>query len=278
MGMRSYLILSKPGIIMGNAITAFAGFVLASHGHIQWGLLSATLVGLACIIASAGIANNYIDRVADAQMARTQLRALAQSAVSAQRALFIAALLGLGGAFALGYYANGLALGAALLGFVIYVFVYSFVKYRTPHATLVGAVAGAMPPLVGYCAAGNRLDLPALLLFAIVLLWQMPHFFAIAIYRLDDYKAASIPVLPVVRGIHATKIQMAVYTAAFAIAAPLQNTNPTYLTITALLGLSWLGLALRGFWAPNSQQWARQMFFASLIAILLLSCTMSLTH
>lgn len=272
---RTYLMLAKPGIIMGNSITAYAGFALASKGSIKAQLLITTLIGLALIIASACVFNNYIDRYADEKMIRTKHRALVKGSISIKNAIRFALILGLLGVVVLSFFTNPLALWAALIGFSVYVFLYSFWKYRTSYGTLIGSIAGAMPPLVGYCAVSGCVDLGALLLFFIVVFWQMPHFFAIAMNRLNDYAAASIPVLPIAKGIYATKIQMLIYTVSFAIAAILPTvynlTGYAYLIIALIVGSVWLALCIKGFWMKNNKVWARQMFLFSLVAITLLS-------
>ena len=139
------------------------------------------------------------------------------------------------------------------------------------HATLVGSISGAIPPVVGYVAASHHLDMGALLLFSILVLWQMPHFFSIAMYRFEDYSAASIPVLPVQRGAYVTKIRMLLYIIAFVISTLLLQlcgyTSLAYLYVVAPLGLLWLALCLKGFKAQNDQVWARQMFRLSLVVV-----------
>ncbi len=184
MSIKSYVLLVKPGIVMGNAITAAGGFALASNGFFYLPLFLATLVGLSLIVASGCAFNNYIDREADQKMTRTQNRPLATGSIPVRTAVTIAVILGLLGAFLLALFVNLLSLCIALIGFTVYVLFYSVLKYRTTHATLIGSIAGAVPPVVGYCAVTHHLDTGALLLFLMMALWQMPHFFAIAIYRL----------------------------------------------------------------------------------------------
>jgi heme o synthase len=272
---KAYVALSKPGIIMGNAITAAAGFVLASQGQIDFKLFLSTLAGLSMIIASGCACNNYIDADADQKMARTRHRPLAQKTISPQRAIAFAFVLALFGTLVLALFVNLLTTVIALLGFIVYVFLYSFMKYRSEHATLIGSLAGAVPPVVGYCAVSNAFDLGAILLFIMIALWQMPHFFAIAIYRLDEYAAASIPVLPLTKGIHATKVHMLLYVAAF-LASSLtlslfHYTGWAYAIAAAILGTVWLGLSFKGFKADNDRLWARTMFLFSLVVVTVLS-------
>ena len=261
--IRTYSLLTKPGIILGNVLTAAAGFALASKGSLNFQLFAATLSGLSLIVASGCVFNNYIDRVADEKMHRTRNRALAKGLIAPRSALLFAGCLVLLGALFLALFTNLLTVGIALTGFVVYVFLYSFIKYRSTTATLIGSIAGAVPPVVGYCAVSQRLDLSCALLFVTIALWQMPHFYAIAIYRLEEYAAASIPVLPLKKGIKATKIQMLLYTLAFIAAASLLCGYPG-----AILGCAWLGFCIAGFKSKEDKVWARQMFLCSLIVVL----------
>jgi protoheme IX farnesyltransferase len=268
---KAYCLLIKPGIIMGNAITAIGGFALASRGNIDFGLFLAVLAGLSSIIASGCVFNNYIDRDADKKMTRTQKRPFATGTISSRSGILFALFLGFLGTFLLLICVNLLTTAIALCGFFVYVALYSFLKYRTVHATLVGSIAGAVPPVVGYCAVSNHFDTGALILFIMIDLWQMPHFFAIAIYRLDEYAAALIPVLPVKKGIAVTKVQMLCYVAAFAISSLMPTafgyTGLAYAITAAVLGLIWLWLSIQGLKADNDQLWARKMFLFSLVVI-----------
>ncbi len=193
--MIDYYLLMKPGIIFGNVVTFAAGFLLASKGDIKMGLFFTTLLGLSLIIASACVFNNYIDRYVDKKMERTKKRALASGLIKGRDALAFAVLLGIAGNLTLFLYANGLTVAVANVGFVVYVFLYSFLKCRTTYSTLIGSISGAIPPVVGYCAVSNQFDLAAGILFIIMIFWQMPHFFAIGLWHIDDYAKAEIPIL-----------------------------------------------------------------------------------
>lgn len=277
--IRSYYNLTKPGIIMGNAITNIAGFALASKGDIDPGLFAATVTGLSGIIASACVFNNYIDRDIDRKMERTKKRGLATGVVSGPHALVFGSLLGIAGTAILARYANLLALSIALAGFFIYVVLYGFWKRRSSLGTIIGAISGAIPPVVGYTAVSNQLDVVALLLFLILMLWQMPHFFAIAIYRFKDYKAAGIPILPIKKGVDITRLNMVLYVGAFLIAAPLLTlfgyTGFIYGVVAGLLGGGWLWLGLEGFRQGDDVAWARKMFRFSLVVITTLCIVIS---
>jgi protoheme IX farnesyltransferase len=273
--LKTYYLLTKPGILMGNLVTTAGGFALASRGHIDPFLFLALLLGLGPVIASACIFNNYIDRISDAKMMRTKNRPLAKGSIAPWKAIVFALVLGPFGLAILVLYTNFLAAAVAFMGFFVYVILYSFWKGSSTHATLVGSISGAVPPVVGYVAARGHLDLGAGLLFAILVLWQMPHFYAIAMFRQKDYEAASIPVLPICKGIHATKVQMLLYCIAFALSCTLLTflgyTGKAYLVIVALLSLSWIYLSVLGFRAKNDVAWARSMFRLSLVIITMFS-------
>ena len=140
-------------------------------------------------MASACVFNNYIDRQVDKKMERTKNRALVTGLISGRNAILFATLLGLIGNLILFLYTNLLTVFVAGLGFFVYVVLYSLWKCRTIYGTAIGSIAGAVPPVVGYCAVSNHFDAGALILFAMMVLWQMPHFFAIALLHFDDYAA-----------------------------------------------------------------------------------------
>lgn len=269
--MINYYLLTKPGIIAGNLVTVLAGFIMGTTGHFDLLLFVATMVGIACIIASACVFNNYIDRHVDTMMSRTKHRALVLGLISGPNALAFGMSLGVLGALILYAFTNLIAVGVAAIGFFVYVFLYSFWKCRTVYGTAIGSIAGAVPPVVGYCAASDRFDAAALILFTMMILWQMPHFFAIALYHYDDYKNAGIPILPIARGIVRTKIHMFLYILAFIPITLLLTyydyTGMIFLTTTLLLGCGWLLFAALGFRSKNDRLWGRQMFRYSLVII-----------
>lgn len=278
--VKTYLLLTKPGIIAGNLIVTIAGFLLASDGRIKSGLLLATILGLGMVIASACVFNNYIDRGIDKKMARTQKRVQAWRHISGPRALIFASLLGIGGALILAQFTNNIAFWVAMTGFLFYVVIYGFWKRRSVYGTIIGSISGAVPPVVGYSAASGRLDSTALLFFLILVLWQMPHFFAIAIYRFKDYEAAGLPVMPVKKGLLNTKINILIYTIGFigaALALAIFSfVGYTYFAVVCLLGLYWLGLCITGFKAADERLWAKRMFRYSLVVITSLSLVLSM--
>ncbi len=286
MQMRKYVEIMKPGIVFGNVIPVVSGYLLAARGgDLRWGAFAATLAGSALGIASACVFNNVIDREADARMERTKHRAIVKGHVSVPAALVFGSVLGFLGSAILFLAAGFAPLAAGAVGFFFYIFMYSmWWKPRSPIGTAMGSVAGAMPPVVGYVAARGGFDLMSVVLFGIMVAWQMPHFFAIAIRRKDEYAAARFPVLPVVRGVRATKVQMLLYIAAFTLLAPLPavigGAGTAYLVVSLLLGVSWLALCLEGFRIPEGGKkeiaWARGMFDLSLAVMIALFATMAL--
>ena len=273
--LKNYLVLTKPGIIFGNLITAVAGFALASHKAIDFPLLLTMLFSLSLVIASACIFNNFIDRSLDSKMERTKNRPLVTGVITNQSALIFALALLFLGSFFLYTLVNFPAMLSALLGFTVYVFCYSFSKYQTSLGTLIGSIAGAAPPVVGYVSLAGQFDLAALLIFLVIATWQMPHFYAIAIYRLKDYARGSIPVLPLHKGMQTAKIHMCVYIITFMLASYsltfFHLTNLLSGIVMALLGLYWLFLGLKGFKASNDTLWARKMFIFSLVIVMVQS-------
>ena len=193
--IKNYYNLAKPGIVYGNVFTTLAAFLFASRWHFSGVLFFATLVGIAFVIASACVFNNYFDREMDKKMPRTKSRALASGTIPALEALVYGAVLGLIGLYLLYAYTNALTAGIALFGFVVYVGMYTPLKPRSALALFVGAVAGAVPIVVGYTAVTNRFDLTAFVLFALLFIWQLPHFLGIAAYRFDEYSASGVPLL-----------------------------------------------------------------------------------
>ncbi|MFD2190579.1 heme o synthase [Pistricoccus aurantiacus] len=279
--LKDFLTLTKPGIIGGNVISLMGGFFLAARGEVDPWLFCLTLIGLALVIASGCAFNNVIDRDIDALMWRTRNRPLVQGRITPAETLWFAMLLGVAGFTTLALGTNLLTVGLAAFGFVIYVGVYSlYMKRHSEYGTLVGSLSGAVPPVVGYCAVTGQFDTGALTLLVIFCLWQMPHSYAIAIFRLKDYRAASIPVLPVVRGIETAKHYILGYILAFVVATLTLSlagyAGTGYFIVALAMGVYWLYLGLEGYRARDDEKWARQVFGFSILTITALSLMMSL--
>lgn len=275
-----FLSLVKPGIIFGNAVTVCGGFFMASRGHPDWKIFAAAMVGMCLIIACGCVFNNYIDQDIDRLMDRTKKRPMAQKTVSGPIAISYAIVLGILGFLLLYFETNMLTFYIAVVGLFFYVVAYTLWTKRTSHGgTLVGAISGAVPPMAGYCAVTNHLDAGAWIVFAILFFWQMPHFYAIAIFRFEDYKRAKIPVLPVVKGIEHTKVYMVLYTVPFTVAAMLPSvfgyTGLVYFFLAFTVGVLWFVLGVSGLYTKENKKWARKMFALSIIIITLLSVMMA---
>ena len=242
-------------------------------------LFLATLFGTSLVIASACVFNNYIDRGLDVHMARTKRRALVTGTISGRQALIFATCLGLLGISLLAAFTNWLVVLIGLIAFVDYVVLYGWSKRRSVHGTIVGSISGAAPITAGYTAVTNHVGLGAALLFLVLVIWQMPHFYAIAMYRYSDYKKAKLPVLPVVKGMAHTKIQIIIYVCAFVLATlqltVFKYTGYTFAAVMLIVGTGWIWLALKGFNDVDDGKWARQMFRYSLIVILIFSVILS---
>ncbi|MDR7457759.1 MAG: heme o synthase, partial [Armatimonadota bacterium] len=210
-----YLALTKPRIIVLLLVTTITTMVVAAGGMVAWTLAVYTLLGGALAAGAANAINCYWDRDVDALMRRTRGRPLPARRVAPASALAFGGVLAAASVLLLGLNVNWLAAGLALAGIVYYVGIYTiWLKRTTPQNIVIGGAAGAVPPLVGWAAVRGDVGLPAILLFAVIFLWTPPHFWALALHRADDYRAARIPMLPVVRGTAETVRQMMLYTAA----------------------------------------------------------------
>lgn len=280
--IRRYSQVTKPGIIMGNLISVAGGFFLAARGEIDWPMFLATVIGLSLVVASGCAVNNGIDSDIDARMQRTRNRVTVTGELSARAAMRFGAVLGLVGFALLAAFTNGISVAFAALGWLVYVGLYSlWLKRSSVYGTLVGALSGAMPPVVGYCAVTGQCDAGALILLAMFCLWQMPHSYAIGIFRYRDYEAAGIPVLPVAQGIARARRHIVLYIAVFSLVTvllPLGGyTGMAFMAVACTTSLWWLAMALRGF-RPDIDVtgWARQVFAFSIVTITALSITMAL--
>lgn len=269
--LKAYYWLAKPGIIYGNIISLVAGFLFAAQGDIDWLLLAAAAAGTSMVIGAGCVLNNYTDRGIDKKMSRTKKRALASGKIRPRNALIFAAVLSLVGFAVLALWTNTLTVYVGMAGLYFYVVVYGYAKRWSPAGTPVGSISGSTPILAGYTAASGQIDTVGALLFLTMAFWQMPHFYAIAMYRLDDYRAAGIPVLPAVKGARKTKLYIMGYIVAFAASASLLSilghASYVFLFGIVLLSLLWLWKGIAGFKANDDVVWARRMFRFSLLVM-----------
>ncbi|MBD1373381.1 protoheme IX farnesyltransferase [Hazenella sp. IB182357] len=267
---RDYIDITKPGINKSNLFAAFTGYWLATgFTELDFLNLLMMLLGSALVIAGGCTLNNYIDRDIDPKMERTHERAIVQGRIKPNVALWYGIILTILGVLTLSAI-NLLTAVLGMFGFVVYVFIYTiWLKRTSTHNTLIGSFSGAVPPLIGWAAATGELSLSAWALFLILFLWQPPHFFAIAMRKVDDYRAAGIPMLPVVKGFYVTKVQTLIYTILLVPSSFILYFDGAsswfYLVIAAILGLIYIVLAIKGFFAKDEAKWVNQMFFYSLI-------------
>lgn len=270
---KSYLRLIKPGITLSNTIAAAAGYFLVSSSHgFAFTTFLAVVVGVALIIASACVVNNIIDRDFDARMKRTKDRDVAVGKISVGSAGAFAAVLGVIGFGSLILWTNQLTVALGVVAYVWYVVIYGVAKRTTPLSTIIGAVPGALPPVAGYTALSGQLDAVAWVLFGLMFVWQLPHFYAIAMFRADDYGRVKLPIWSVRYGMKSTKAQIFFWVVIYALLSPLL----TLLHVAGLFclvilfgtGLYWLYVGAKTYRMSDDVAWARHMFGVSLIVLL----------
>lgn len=270
--LRDYLVLTKPGIVLLVLITTLGGMYLAKRGMPDSELIFWTLLGTGLASAGSAVLNQYFDRDIDALMSRTKDRPLPSGSVNPKNALTFGIIL-LTFSFLVLLRINLLTLILVALASFFYVVVYTLMlKRRSPIATEVGGVSGALPPVIGYCAVRGEVNLEALILFLIMFLWQPPHFWVLAIKYAEDYKRAGIPTLPVSKGIEHTKVKTLIYTASLLPVSLLPSiygmAGHIYFSTALLLSLLYLALTLKFVFSkkPNGMF----LFFYSVLYIALL--------
>ncbi|MDT8859164.1 heme o synthase [Alkalihalobacillus sp. MEB130] len=281
---KDYLVLAKQGIVTSNLITTFAGIYLAAvYTGIGLGSHLATmffaLIGAALVMAGGCTLNNYIDRDIDHIMERTKDRPTVTGRFSANHVLLVGLLqAAIGLAFLALTTATAAVIG--LIGLFIYVVLYTmWTKRTTTLNTIVGSFSGAVPPLIGWAAIDGSLHTFAWILFFIMFFWQPPHFLALAMKRVEEYRAAGIPMLPVVAGFEVTKRQMVVYVIALLpVSLMLYPFGIVYTVVAALLGIGWIVLGFAGFKMKDDIKWARLMFVYSLNYLTILFVLMVIVH
>jgi protoheme IX farnesyltransferase len=280
----AYVALTKPRIIELLLITTVPSMVLAAGGWPDTWLVIATLIGGTLSAGGANALNCYIDRDIDRVMHRTARRPLPSDSITPTRALIFGVALGVGGFVWLGVFANWLAASIASAALLFYVFVYTrWLKRTSTQNIVIGGAAGAAPALVGWAAVTGGLGLPAWVLFALVFYWTPPHFWALAIRYQDDYTAASVPMLPVTRGVRATTRQMVLYAGMTVLISlllvPVGAMGWLYLLAAICLGGWFLAEGLRVMRQPqramvlftNSTYYLALVFVAAMLDVLVRS-------
>ncbi|SHE13192.1 Protoheme IX farnesyltransferase 1 [Chlamydia abortus] len=272
---KDFLDITKPGILFSNTITTFGGFWVASHGNVQWALMIFVILGTVLTMASGCVLNNYLDRDLDIKMARTKKRALPSGVLKPSTVLVYGIILGIAGLCVLGLLVNPLAALLGLFGLFGYVWVYTaWLKRTSVWNTTVGALFGAVPPVIGYVAVAQTLDMTALILFGILFFWQPPHFWALGIRRVEDYREAGYQMLPAVKGTYQTKLSIMRYVVPLVPTSMLlyftNSVGVIYFIASAVLGLIWVFMCMQGFKAKDETLWAKKVFVFSINYLTLL--------
>lgn len=268
---RDYVALTKPGVSIMVTVTTAAGYALAGGGPIDPVRLAITVVATALAAGGSSALNMVLEAELDARMKRTVQRPIAVGRISPTQGLALGVALASVGLLALHFGVGTLPALLCASTLASYVFLYTPLKTRTSLCTVVGAVPGAIPPLIGWAAARGELAAPAWVLFAIVFLWQIPHFLAIAWKYREDYARGGFMMLPVLQPDGgSTSRQTVVYTAALLVVAllplPMRIAGPTYFVGAFLLSLAFFGLAVR-FALLRSDRSAKHLFLGSLLYI-----------
>jgi protoheme IX farnesyltransferase len=266
--VRDLVALTKPRITLMVLITAAGGMWLAPEnpGGTQ---LAVALLALTLVVGSANGLNCWMERDTDRLMRRTAGRPLPDQRLSPRPALFFAAFLGVVAVPLLALGVNPITGLLGALSLVLYVWVYTPMKQLTPAALLVGAVPGAMPPLMGWTAATGRIDAPGLVLFGVLFLWQLPHFIAIASFRRKEYEAAGLKVLPSVRGERVARLHALLWAVLLLpvslLLQPLGVTGWAYQIVAGAMGVTFIVATARGLTREDDSRWAKRVFLTSLI-------------
>ena len=250
---RDYLELTKPKVVLLILITAIVGMFLATPGMVPLNILIIATIGIGFAAGGAAVVNHVVDQKIDAIMARTLKRPIASGKIPDKNAIIFASILSLSSMAMLYFYINPLTALLTFFGLVGYAFVYTmYLKRATPQNIVIGGLSGAIPPLLGWTAVdgyGGTIHPHALLLVLIVFVWTPPHFWALAIFRRDEYAKADIPMLPVTHGIEFTKTTIILYTILLIFAGLLpyltHMSGLIYLIASSILGLVFLYYAIK---------------------------------
>ncbi|WP_054023443.1 heme o synthase [Bacillus sp. FJAT-28004] len=279
--LKDWIALTKPRLLRLNVFAAIGGFMVASKWDINVLLLIWAIIGSTLTIASATVINNYWDRELDLKMERTKDRALPTGRMTPGSVLAYGIILGVVGLAVLFLLVNPLSGFLGLLGWAVYIVVYTmWLKRTSTWSTSVGGISGAMPPVIGYCAVTGEIDAGAWILFALMFLWQPAHFWSLAIRRVEEYRAAGFPLLPVVKGIKRTKLQMIPYIVLLLPTGILFYSygyvGIFFLVISVVGSLIWLIHTLRGTKAKDTDKWAKTNFLISVNYLMVIFIVMIL--
>ena len=280
--IKNYYELCKPNVVLMMLITALVGSLLASKTLAPLSLIAFAMLGIGLCASSAAAINQIIDRKADANMNRTENRPIPQGEVSPINASIFAFILASLGAAILVIYVNTLTALLTLASLIGYAFVYTvYLKRATPQNIVIGGLAGAAPPLLGWTAVTNSVDPNSLLLVLIIFAWTPPHFWALAIHRREDYAKENIPMLPVTHGVQFTKLQIILYTIILILVSLLPfvvlMSGVLYLISSLILGAIFLYYSVRLYFDQDNE-YAFPTFVYSIYYIFLIFAALLIDH
>ena len=279
---RDYYEMCKPNVVLLMLLTSLVGMFMAVPGMVPWPVLIWGNLGIAMAAGSAAAVNHVIDRRIDGQMGRTSNRPVAKGKVKPLHALIFAAIMAVVGLGILYVLVNPMTAWLTLASSIGYAFIYTgYLKRATPQNIVIGGLAGAMPPLLGWVAVTGTLDPNALLLVLIIYAWTPPHFWALAIHKRDEYAKVEIPMLPVTHGLEFTGLQVLLYTVLLIISTMLPYivgmSGFIYLVGVTLLNIRFLYWALR-LYRGAYEKAAMKTFWYSIIYLMLLFVLLLVDH
>ncbi len=280
--LRQYYALTKPRVVQLIVFCALIGMLLAVPGLPDWPRVLAATAGIWLVAGAAAAFNCIVEQHIDRRMARTAWRPTAKGELSNAQTLAFSALLGLAGSALLYLRVNPLTMWLTFATFVGYAVVYTVVlKPRTPQNIVIGGASGAMPPVLGWAAMRGEVGAEALMLCLIIFLWTPPHFWALALYRVEDYRRSGLPMLPVTHGAEYTRLQVLLYTLVLFAATLLPflfgMSGWIYLVAAVALGAVFIGYGV-ALWRRYSDVLARRTFRYSILYLALLFAALLVDH
>ena len=279
---RGYLELTKPGVQALLFVSCASGMLIGSNFNPPVTVFFFGLIGISFLAASSAVVNHFFDKQIDAKMNRTSKRPLVMGHISDRQAIIFSVLLYASGSIMLLNFTNFLTWLLTTLTFIFYGFIYTkYLKYMTSQNIVIGGLAGAMPPLLGWSAITNSIEPNALLLVLIIMVWTPPHFWALAVYRVEDYSEAEVPMLPVQKGVAFTKQHILLYTflliACTMLPYAVQMFGEIYLISALVLGVLVLIYSFR-LYKDETNAIAMPTFAYSIIYLAALFAAMLIDH
>ena len=280
--MHQFIALCKPRVTALIVFTAIIGMLLATPVIVSWSLVVTAAIGIACISGAAAAFNCFIEQHIDAQMKRTRHRPLPTGQVSGKQTVLFATLLGTIGLILLYFWVNPLTAWLTLGTFVGYAVVYTiFLKPATPMNIVIGGASGAMPPILGWAAINNSISPESLVMFLIIFAWTPPHFWALALYRRDEYGKVGMPMLPVTHGEAFTRLHILLYTVILVVVSlmpyALEMSGSIYLISTLVLDAIFMNYVI-ALYRHYSDALAKSTFRYSITYLTLLFAALLLDH